>query len=159
MAVEALTKSFHLDTSIAGILSTGAVAANPDRTKHTFDLNHLDKHGYIEHDVSLSRNDIAFGSNSKFDKTLFDEVLEGYRSQCGEETSWSAASHVRYARVKESKARHEKEGKEWRFGLKETIISYGETSFYLNLLGKDGVAPLAWIKAFFGMFHHTIFKV
>lgn len=149
MAVDALKKAYNIDDHIANVFSGGAVKANPDQTTQTFDLDQLDKHGYIEHDVSLSRNDIAFGSNSKFDKELFDEIIEGYRKESGDKTNWSAASHVRYERVKQSKARHEKEGKKWLFGLKENVMSYGETSLYLNLLGKDGVAPLEWVQIFF----------
>jgi len=129
--------------------SLGAVAANPDHSAHSFDLNHVDKHGYIEHDVSLSRGDLAFGSNSKFDKELFDEVLQGLYARSGDMTSWKSASQVRYERVKASKARHVKEGKGWHFGLKEAIMSYGETALYLSLLGKDGVAPTKWVKIFF----------
>lgn len=150
MAVNALTKAYNIDHHIADVFSGGAVKVNPDQTTQTFDLDQLDKHGYIEHDVSLSRNDIAFGSNAKFDKELFDEILEGYRKESGDKTNWSAASHVRYERVKQSKARHEKEDKKWLFGIKENIMSYGETSLYLNLLGKDGVAPLSWVQIFFG---------
>lgn len=153
MAVDALTKAYNIDPHIANVFSGGAVKANPDRTAKTFDLNHLEKHGYIEHDVSLSRGDVAFGSNSNFDKELFDEILEGYRKESGDMTNWKSAGHVRYERVKQSKARHEKEGKKWLFGVKENIMSYGETSLYLNLLGKDGVAPVSWVKIFFGKFY------
>ena len=62
MAIQALTKAYHLDSHIATVFSKGAVAANPDHSAHAFDLNHVDKHGYIEHDVSLSRGDAAFGA-------------------------------------------------------------------------------------------------
>ena len=43
-------------------------------------------------------------------------------------TDWKSANQVRYDRVKASKAQHEREGKGWLFGLKEAIMSYGETS-------------------------------
>ncbi|TKA78464.1 hypothetical protein B0A55_04972 [Friedmanniomyces simplex] len=156
MANEALTKALHLDSHIANVFAAGAVAANPDHSAHNFNLNDVDKHGYIEDDVSLSRDDVTFGSNSAFSKAVFEPLLETYKaagtkqeSGDGVETSWKTASEVRYARVKASKAKHDAEGKEWTYGLKESILSYGESALYLNLLGKDGVAPLEWVRIFF----------
>lgn len=160
MAVEALTKAVHLDSHIATIFAAGGVAANPDHSAHSFDLDHVDKHGYIEHDVSLSRDDVAFGDNHSFNKVLFEQVLSGLTSGSHGEssassdnagtTNWKLASQARYARVTSSGARHKMEGKERTYGLKESILSYGESALYLNLLGKDGVAPLEWVKILFG---------
>ncbi len=157
MANEALTKALHLDSHIANVFAAGAVAANPDHSAHSFDLNHVDKHGYIEHDVSLSRDDIAFGDNSTFSKAVFQPLLQTYEASATRQgsndavkTSWKTASEVRYARVKASKAKHDAEGGEWTYGLKESILSYGESALYLNLLGKDGVAPLEWVRILFG---------
>lgn len=156
MAVEALTKSFNLDPKIASIFASGAVNANPDHDAHSFDLNHVNAHNYIEHDSSLSRDDAAFGGGVEFDHAAFNTVLESYRSahpgKSDDEitTDWTAAGHARWARIIESKEKHEKEQKIWIYGIKEAIMSYGETSLYLNLLGKDGVAPLQWVKIFFG---------
>jgi len=121
--------------------------ANPDHSQHTFDLNHVSKHNWIEHDVSLSRQDIAFGSNEAFDKERFHSFIGSFGEVEG--TDYKKASEARYKRVLESKERHEKEGKEWTYGIKELIMSYGETALYLNLLGHDGVAPLEWVKIFF----------
>ncbi|KAK0876215.1 ccr4 associated factor [Friedmanniomyces endolithicus] len=156
MANEALTKALHLDSHIANVFAAGAVAANPDHSAHSFDLNHVDKHGYIEHDVSLSRDDIAFGDNSTFSKAVFQPLLQTYEASATRQgsndavkTSWKTASEVRYARVKASKAKHDAEGGEWTYGLKESILSYGESALYLNLLGKDGVAPLEWVRILF----------
>ncbi|KAK0935201.1 ccr4 associated factor [Friedmanniomyces endolithicus] len=156
MANEALTKALHLDSHIANVFAAGAVAANPDHSAHSFDLNHVDKHGYIEHDVSLSRNDIAFGDNSTFSKAVFEPLLQTYEASATRQgsndavkTSWKTASEVRYARVKASKGKHDAEGGEWTYGLKESILSYGESALYLNLLGKDGVAPLESVRILF----------
>ncbi|KAK1058667.1 ccr4 associated factor [Friedmanniomyces endolithicus] len=156
MANEALTKALHLDSHIANVFAAGAVAANPDHSAHNFDLHHVDKHGYIEHDVSLSRDDIAFGNNHTFSKAVFEPLLETYKASATQQgsndavnTSWKTASEVRYARVKASKAKHDAEGGEWTYGLKESILSYGESALYLNLLGKDGVAPLEWVRILF----------
>jgi len=147
MAVQAVVNAVNCNSTLASIFAMAGVGANPDHSAHTFDLNHVDKHNWIEHDVSLSRQDTAFGSNSKFDKEQFDKFLAVFGDK--EATDYATASKARYLRVQESKARHEKEGKEFTYGIKEIIMSYGETALYLNLLGHDGIAPLEWVKIFF----------
>jgi hypothetical protein len=159
MAVKALTTALHLEGKIASVFAWGGVAANPNHEEHNFDLDHVNKHGWIEHDVSLSRDDIAFGSNSAFSSERWAEVLkiykdgavtEGGASGVGpEETNWKSASKARYMRVKQQKERHEKEGKDFNYGIKEVILSYGESALFLNLLGKEGAAPLEWVRILF----------
>jgi len=150
MAIDALKKSVNLGGSVATVFAAGGVAANPDHSAHDFDLDHVDKHNFIEHDVSLTRDDFAFGNNSKYSPEIWKEVFDIYVEGCaeGEEkvTSYTSASKARYARVMSSKAKHEKEGKEFNYGIKELILSYGESALLLNVLGKDGVAPLEWIR-------------
>jgi hypothetical protein len=158
MAVEALTKAYNVDPKIANVFAASGIFANPHHDAHSFDLNHVSKHNYIEHDVSLSREDIAFNGGEKFDQEVFDMVLNTYREahpgKTDDEimTDWVTAGHARWARVLASKGKHDEAQKSWLYGIKEAIMSYGETSLYLNLLGKDGVAPLKWVKIFFGKF-------
>jgi hypothetical protein len=150
MAIKAMVSSINFNHTLGSIFAMAGVAANPDHSAHTFDLDHVDKHNWIEHDVSLSRKDTAFGSNSKFDKEQFDKFLAVYGDK--EATDFATASKARYMRVQESKAAHEEEGKEFTYGIKEAIMSYGETALYLNLLGHDGIAPLEWVRIFFGTY-------
>lgn len=158
VAVDALTKAFNIDPKIASVFAASGIFANPDHDATTFDLNHVSKHNYIEHDASLSRDDTAFGGGEKFDPQAFDMVLKTYREahpgKSDEEivTGWATAGHARWARVLASKEKHDAAEKTWIYGIKEAIMSYGETSLYLNLLGKNGVAPLNWVKIFFGTF-------
>ena len=158
VAVDAMNKAFHIDPFLASIFAAGGVAANPDHRAHSFDLDHIQKHGFIEHDVSLSRNDAALGNNTDFNKELFDKVLDGHRSYAAApgpdtpaSTDWTSACRVRYDRVLASKEAHEKEGKQFQYGLKEAIASYGETALYLSLLGNDGKVSIEWLKILFGM--------
>jgi hypothetical protein len=74
-------------------------------------------------------------------------------------TDWATAGHARWARIVASKEKHQKAQTAWIYGIKEAIMSYGETSLYLNLLGKDGVAPLQWVKIFFGKLHYGPMKL
>ncbi|KAL5393248.1 hypothetical protein DPSP01_000079 [Paraphaeosphaeria sporulosa] len=155
MAVEALTKAFNIDPKIANVFAASGIFANPHHDATTFDLNMVTKHKYIEHDASLSRDDSAFGGGEKFDQAAFDMVLKTYREahpgKSDEDiaTDWVTAGHARWARVLASKEKHDVAEKTWIYGIKEAIMSYGETSLYLNLLGKDGVAPLKWVRIFF----------
>lgn len=136
--------------------------ANPDRHTKTFNLDHVSKHGYIEHDGSLSRGDAAFGEATEFSQEAFDEVLAKFReahpgkSDDEIETDWQTAARARWVRVMKSKERCDGAGKDWLFGLREAIMSFGETSLYLNLLGKDGVAPLRWVRIFFGKYPNSV---
>lgn len=149
MAVDALTKSINLDSSIASVFASVAVTANPNHSAHCFDLDQVDKHGLIEHDVSLSRNDIAFGDNHSFDKSIWEKVMETYGDAA--ETSFELASKARYDRLMASKKAHEEAGKDFQYGIKEFILSYGESALFLGLLGspKEGKIPLEYLRVLF----------
>jgi len=149
MAVDALTKSINLDSSIANVFASVAITANPDHSAHYFDLDQVDKHGFIEHDVSLSRNDIAFGDNHSFDKSIWEKVMETYGDAA--ETSFELASKARYDRLMASKKAHEEAGKDFQYGIKEFILSYGESALFLGLLGspKEGKIPLEYLRVLF----------
>ncbi|RMZ87691.1 hypothetical protein DV736_g5085, partial [Chaetothyriales sp. CBS 134916] len=151
MVKDALTNPqiIHLSPLIASVFATGAIAANPDHGAHTFDLNQVDKHGYIEHDVSLSRNDYDLGDNASFDQDKWATMFKIYGEENGSTVAYEYASKARYSRVRESKEAHEQAKKPFRYGIKEGILSYGETALWVNLLGKDGVVPLEHLRIFF----------
>ena len=65
-------------------------------------------------------------------------------------TSYESASKARYKRVLEAKERHEIAGKEFTYGIKQVFLSYGETAFYLGVLGSHGQVPLEYLRVFFG---------
>ncbi|KAH8756405.1 hypothetical protein F5882DRAFT_444622 [Hyaloscypha sp. PMI_1271] len=105
------------------VFASVAVTANPDKSAHYFDLNHVNKHGLIEHDVSLSRNDFLLGDNHTFNKEIFAKVMESYDGQ--ETTSF--------------------------YGIKEFVLSYGESALFLGLLGdpKEGKIPVEYLRVLF----------
>lgn len=154
MMVKALTnpETIHLDPRTAAVFTAGAIAANPDHHAHTFNLDHVNKHNFIEHDVSLSRGDSAFGSNSAFNAERWNKVVDVYAEGGATTVSYHSASKARFARLKESMEMHEKAGKDFKYGIKEVITSYGESALFLAVLGRDGVAPLQHVKIFFGGF-------
>lgn len=159
MAVEALTRSVNLDSSVANIFASVAVTANPDHSSQSFDLDQLDKHGLIEHDVSLSRNDVAFGDNHTFSKEIWEEVMKSYGGDT--ETSFATVSQARYDRVLASKKAHAEAKKDFQYGIKEFILSYGESALFLGILGSpdEGKIPLEYLKVLFRKFSSRFVQV
>lgn len=160
MAITALTEALHMDEKTAKVFAWGGVKANEHgKEEQNFDLDHVNLHGWIEHDVSLSRDDIAFGSNSAFSQERWDEVVQVYKegalteegaSGVGpQEVTWESASKARFMRVKQQKERHEAAGKQLSYGIKEVVLSYGESALFMNVLGKDGKTPLEWVRILF----------
>ncbi|CZT53099.1 related to chloroperoxidase [Rhynchosporium secalis] len=147
--VSVLTSSINLDSKIANVFATGALTTNPDHSAHSFDLDHLKKHGVIEHDVSLSRNDVAFGDNHSFDKGVWESVLKSYGEKT--ETDFVSVSKARYERVVAAKKAHADAGKDFTYGIKEFVLSYGESALFLGILGdpRDGKIPLKYLKVLF----------
>jgi hypothetical protein len=150
MVVKILTSSVNLDSKICNVFASVALTTNPDHSAHSFDLNHLASHGIIEHDVSLSRQDVTLGDNCTFDEYVWNQAKEIYGDAT--ETNFELQSKVRYARVQASKKEHEAAKKPFQYGLKEVILSYGESALILGLLGdpKDGKIPVEYIKVLFG---------
>ena len=50
------------------------------------------------------------------------------------ETSFELASRARYSRLMASKKAHEEAGKDFQYGIKDFILSYGESALFLGLL-------------------------
>jgi len=150
MAVDALVKSINLDSGIANMFSSVAVTANPDhKIIHTFDLDQLDKHGLIEHDVSLSRNDVAFGDNHTFNKEIWEAVMATYGDDT--ETNFETVSRARYNRMAAAKKTHADAKKDFQYSIKEFVLSYGESALFLGILGspKEGKIPLEYLRVLF----------
>lgn len=121
MIIDVLTKSINLSSGIASVFAAGALKANPRPSEETFDLDQLAKHGLIEHDVSLSRNDLALGNNHTFDKSIWKGVMDSYGDLT--ETSFQSASKARYERMLQAKKDHEAAGKNFEYGIKEFVLS------------------------------------
>lgn len=123
MAVKALTGSISLDAGIAKVFAGGALPTNPEAHATSFDLDHVSKHGVIEHDVSLTRDDFASGDNHTFNPEIWKAVLSTYGDS--KETSFALSSKARYNRVVAAKAAHEAAQKDFTYGVKEAVFSYG----------------------------------
>lgn len=63
-----------LEGPTAGALTTGT------RGDGTFDLNDTVKHNVVEHDGSVSRNDVAVGNALVFDANIWNRTLSHFKS-------------------------------------------------------------------------------
>lgn len=159
LAVNTLSHAINLDTKIGNVFSAVALTANPDHTAHYFDLDQVNKHGLIEHDVSLSRNDAALGDNNTFDQYTWDGVLQTYGDN--KETDFAHVSKARYDRFLACKKAHEAAERDFEFGIKEFILSYGESALFLSILGdpENGKIPIEYLKVLFGKSHLLIWTL
>ncbi|PBP27616.1 hypothetical protein BUE80_DR001409, partial [Diplocarpon rosae] len=149
MIIDIITKSINLSSEIATVFAAAALKANSEPGAESFNLDQLAKHGLIEHDVSLSRNDAAFGDNFSFDRSVWDGVMANYGEAT--ETSFESASRARYERMVKAQKDHADAGKDFEYGVKEFVLSYGESALFLGILGdpKNGKIPLEYLRVLF----------
>lgn len=120
----------------------------------TFNLHDVLKHGVMEFDGSLSRNDYYFGDALDFDpkiwKTMSDRLgLNNITSDpMSKYVTVETAAKARLARVADAK----KANPDFDASTLEIQGSPGTTALYLATLWDDsvGAAPKEWIKSFFG---------
>jgi hypothetical protein len=151
MAVKALTTTINFDATVAGRFFDVALWTNPNHaTTHSLDLDHLSRHGIIEHDVSLSRSDATLGNNASFNEDIWLDVVESFGDI--DTVTVQIASGARYNRLIACKQAHTKSKKDFVYGIKEMAFSYGESALYLSVMGnpETKMAPLKYIKVLFG---------
>ncbi|KAI0105679.1 Cloroperoxidase [Nemania sp. FL0031] len=76
--VKALNEALNLTPSFGAFLFTAGRLSNPQPNATTFDLDHLDRHDFFEHDGSLSRQDAYFGQWSRFNATVWNWTKQYY---------------------------------------------------------------------------------
>jgi hypothetical protein len=158
LAVSALMKAINLDHFVANTFTIGALATNPDHhlfatseSPATFDLHQVGRHGLVEHDCSLSRPDNGLGDSFKFSHELWSQFLKFHEGKT--HTDFQTQSRARYARVAASEAaRKAGAHKDFAYGIKELVFSYGESALMMGILGdpKEGKVPLEYVRILFG---------
>lgn len=120
----------------------------------TFNLGDVTKHGYMEFDGSLSRNDFYFGDAQHFDPKIWATMAERlalYKVTSDPMSKYvtiETAAKARAARVADAK----KVNPTFNASDLEVQGSPGTTALYLTTLWDDsvGAAPKEWIRMFFG---------
>ncbi|KAK3681684.1 Chloroperoxidase [Podospora appendiculata] len=137
----ALNLSPQSSRPVAELAQTTSTTGNPT----TFHLDDLNKHGIIEHDGSLSRNDIIFGDNHSFNKRIFDSYFSAFAGL--KVISISAAANARRARHIAARAVNPV----FNYTAREDQFSQFETALYLSVFGTgtEGNAPTRWVEVMF----------
>ncbi|KAL7921470.1 Cloroperoxidase [Trichoderma austrokoningii] len=119
----------------------------------TFNLVDVAKHGYMEFDGSLSRNDFYFGDNLHFDPKIWATMSERMalnkvtKDPMSKYVTVETAAKARAARVADAM----KVNPTFNASALEMQGSPGTTALWLTTLWDDsvGAAPKEWVKSFF----------
>ncbi|KAF3009177.1 hypothetical protein E8E14_004825 [Neopestalotiopsis sp. 37M] len=121
-----------------------ALSTSTTGNSSTFNLADVVKHNVIEHDGSLSRDDLAHNGNDlNFDADIWAQVVAHFANDT---ISIETAARARADRI----ANAQSTNPDYSQPNGDTA-SLAETSFYLMLLGDrvSGNPPTAWVKIFF----------
>lgn len=148
MLTDAMEQTFNIGFDLRTILAVGGVFASPTALQNgQMNLDHLDKHNFIEHDGSLSRAPIHMGGDDHtFRQDIFDTVLSFFSNDTEAATSIDAASAAHLHRVKT-----DSQTPDFSYASKQTFLALGETALYLMALGdaSTGVGPLDFVRIMF----------
>ncbi|KAI1116711.1 Cloroperoxidase [Nemania sp. NC0429] len=97
--VYALNEGLNISPEFGVFLFNAGRLANPNPNATTFNLNHLDRHDFFEHDGSLSRQDAYFGQWSRFNQTVWDWTMASWP---GDTLDVQAVSNARAQRQQQS---------------------------------------------------------
>jgi hypothetical protein len=128
--VQATESVYRLSPFVGSKLASVAINGLAPNTGR-LDLDQLQKHGFIEHDASLTRNDTDLpGSNNNWEVAP-DLVLQllSFADSTGRITMKALAS-ARHLREMQSN----RENPEFSFGLKEKFIAYAEAALLWEYL-------------------------
>jgi len=144
--ITGLAASMNIGADFTTLIGAVGLSSSPNPLGGTFDLSDLDQHNFpIEHDASISRQDAYFGNDYSFNQTEYDQ----YFNYFGNKTT-SDIKSVAYAkdiRYRDSLKRNPT----FTFGLRETVLSFGENGLWVQTLGdpSSGVTNLSYAHMFF----------
>ncbi|KAH6692686.1 Chloroperoxidase [Plectosphaerella plurivora] len=138
------TDAVNLDPAATTLVGSKALTTSTTGNSATFNLDDLRTHGVIEHDGSLSRNDIFFGDNYSFNKTIWGSVAAHFTN---ETISIPTAAAARKARLAAAAAANP----EFSLNADGTQFSFIETALYLSVFGNinDGNAVTKHVRVLF----------
>lgn len=128
MTTSALDVALNIPPQFGAFLHMAAVRTNPNgNATNTFSLDNLGRHNILEHDASLSRQDVFFGNNLVFNQSVFNET----KSHWQETIDVPQAAAARLSRVQMSNTTNPTFG----FTKVGQQFSIGESAAYLIVLG------------------------
>jgi len=146
MIVKALTETINFDATLAKRFFSVALFASPIVGATKLDLDQLAKHGVIEHDVSLSRNDFSLGDNNSFDADVWQTFTDQFESE--DTIDVPTVSNARWHRLLACSEDHVRQGIKLQYGVKEMLFGYGESALYLAVFGdaEKGEIPTKYLR-------------
>ncbi|KAK6537676.1 hypothetical protein TWF694_011850 [Orbilia ellipsospora] len=116
-----------------------------EKGEPVLNLDQLSRHGAVEHDVSLIRNDFAQGDNTSIQPHLLEQLLKA--SSDGKTFTIADFAHFRNQRYRQQKTLNP----ELKFGLREAVLAFGEVAlvmcvFGVSFAGGYDKAPYEYIK-------------
>jgi hypothetical protein len=145
--VKALATTFNVDSTLAGKLVDTAfnqLGTDGSDGVRKLDLVSLNTHGVIEHDASLTRNDLGDAGNDNFtpQQSLVDQlktfVVNG-------NLDFTGIAKARLLRIQQEK----KSDPNFNNGLQESLTALGEAVIAIRLLGDGQVLPARWMDTWF----------
>ncbi|RIA85279.1 Chloroperoxidase [Glomus cerebriforme] len=125
--IDALKKGFNLSGAFASMQALTAFTMY-GKLFQKISLSDLQRHGVLEHDASLTRQDAAIGDHVKVDNALVDLLLTYKVNEKINIESLAKLHHVRYADSKER-------NKDFYYGWRQKSLSFGESSLLLCIIG------------------------
>ncbi|KAJ6257082.1 Chloroperoxidase [Drechslerella dactyloides] len=112
-------------------------------------LDQLSRHGAVEHDVSLTRNDFAQGDNTSPQPFLLDQLFAA--ASDGKLVTIADFARLRHTRLEQQK----RDNPDLKFGVREAILAFGEAALILCVWGASRAGgydkiPVEYLKALFG---------
>lgn len=130
-----------------GVLLPGHLRMQTDlagRKVRVLNLDQLSLHGAIEHDISLSRRDLAQGDNHTSQADLIEQIL-GASSDGGKTFSMDDLCALRCRRIETQRL----ENAELQYGAFEHELGCGEIALLLKVFGDGTRVRCDYLRAFF----------
>ncbi|TDZ48298.1 putative sterigmatocystin biosynthesis peroxidase stcC [Colletotrichum trifolii] len=142
--IAGFTAAVNLDPAATTLVGQKALLTSTTGNNATFNLDDLNAHGIIEHDGSLSRNDIYFGDNHSFKQEIWDSVASYFTNTT---ISIPTAAKARAARLQAAAASNP----DFSLTADGVQFSFIETALYLSIFGNldDGNANTEWVRVLF----------
>eukprot|EP00475_Leptophrys_vorax_P005369 TRINITY_DN1324_c0_g2_i1.p1 TRINITY_DN1324_c0_g2~~TRINITY_DN1324_c0_g2_i1.p1 ORF type:complete len:237 (+),score=55.96 TRINITY_DN1324_c0_g2_i1:382-1092(+) len=131
-----------LTTNLVDLALGGVGYADANGNK-VLDLDALDKHNFIEHDASLTRDDYADGDNHTPQASLIDQ-LKGLSAD-GETLGWNEMAKARHLRQQQE----QDVDSAYTLDAEHTSLALGESITVLRILGTGDSMPLDWVDSWF----------
>ncbi|KAG4422121.1 hypothetical protein IFR04_004748 [Cadophora malorum] len=143
--IVAFNESLNLAPAATTLVGQKALLASTTGSNATFNLDDINTHGIIEHDGSLSRNDIFFGDNHSFNSSIWDSVAASFTNAT---ISLSTANSARATRLAAAAAVNP----EFNMTASDAQFSGIETALYMTVFADPGITSEArteWVGVLF----------